>query len=107
VRAQSVRGCVCACLCLWLVVSAAGGKLLGPSGRLIIYGPFKKNGKFTTKSNEQFDTSLKGRDPRWGYRDVESDIMPEAERNGLTLLECHEMPANNFMLTFARAHPPL
>jgi len=90
-----------------LGIIGAGGKLLGPTGRLVIYGPFKKDGKFTTESNQRFDTSLRGRDPRWGYRDVESELVPEAERNGLSLLECHEMPANNFLLSFGRTNPPL
>lgn len=88
-------------------MTAAGGKVLRASGRLVLYGPFKKEGRFTTESNERFDTSLRGRDPRWGYRDIESEVVPEAERNGLALLECHEMPANNFLLVFAKQNPPL
>ena len=81
----------------------AAGKMLAHNGRLVVYGPFKKAGAFTTDSNASFDTSLRGRNPQWGYRDVESDMIPEAERHGLSLLECHAMPANNFMLVFAKS----
>jgi hypothetical protein len=42
-----------------LGLMAGASRALGPSGRLIIYGPFKVDGKFTTQSNEDFDTSLK------------------------------------------------
>lgn len=84
----------------YIFVGAA--KLLQPNGRLVLYGPFKKNGEFTTESNKAFDSSLRMRDPRWGYRDVESDLVPEAAKCGLDLLECHEMPANNFLLSFGR-----
>ena len=50
-------------------------------------------------SNEAFDASLKGRDPRWGVRDVDelAAITPE-----LVLDEVIAMPANNFVLVFRR-----
>ena len=38
----------------------------GRNGRLVVYGPFKKDGAFTTESNESFDTSLRQRDASWG-----------------------------------------
>merc|ERR1712146_535664 len=51
-------------------IVAGAGQALCPGGQLIIYGPFKKNGGFTTQSNADFDASLRSRDPQWGYRDV-------------------------------------
>ncbi|KAL9643066.1 hypothetical protein ABK040_002826 [Willaertia magna] len=70
-------------------------------GLLIIYGPFKVNGKFTTESNENFDISLKERNSCWGLRDLEK-VVEEAERNDLILIETKDMPANNFILVFRR-----
>ena len=32
---------------------------LRPGGRLFVYGPFKRDGKFTTDSNQQFDAKLR------------------------------------------------
>ena len=36
----------------------------------MLYGPFKKNNRFTTESNAAFDESLRRRNPTWGYRDI-------------------------------------
>jgi len=32
---------------------------LRPGGRLFVYGPFKRDGQFTTDSNQQFDAKLR------------------------------------------------
>ena len=58
-----------------------------------------RGGAHTAPSNEAFDASLKGRDPRWGVRDVDelAAITPE-----LVLDEVIAMPANNFVLVFRR-----
>ena len=77
------------------------GELLGAAGKLLLYGPFSVDGEPTTESNAAFDRSLKGRDPRWGYRDV-ADICREAEGSALHLVERRDMPANNFTLVFER-----
>ena len=53
-------------------ICAGAGRALGVGGSLVIYGPFKLDGKFTSDSNAAFDTSLKGRNGEWGYRDVVS-----------------------------------
>ena len=54
------------------------------TGRLLTYGPYKVDGKFTTDSNKAFDTTLRGRNPLWGYRDV-AECEAEAVKNGLQL----------------------
>ena len=75
---------------------------LKPSGLLMLYGPYKYNGQFTTESNASFDQWLKDRDPASGIRDFEA-LMATAKCTGLTLTRDYAMPANNQMLIFERA----
>lgn len=82
---------------------AGAGALLGPGGRLFLYGPFSRNGAHTSPSNKSFDASLKSRDPRWGVRDLDLEIMPLAAKAGLRLVAIEEMPANNLSVIFERA----
>lgn len=81
---------------------AGAGRILGPDGRLILYGPFKRDGRHTADSNEGFDQSLRERNPRWGVRDLEGEVVPAAATNGLTLSAVEVMPANNLSVVFAR-----
>ena len=74
---------------------------LKPSGLLMLYGPYKYNGKFTTESNARFDQWLKDRDPASGIRDFEA-LMTTAKCTGLILTQDYAMPANNQMLIFER-----
>ncbi len=76
-------------------------RLLPPGGLLYLYGPFNVDGRFTAPSNEQFDASLRARDPAWGLRDV-SQVAAEAELRGLALGETVQMPANNLSLILRR-----
>jgi len=79
---------------------AAG--LLDEKGILMIYGPFKDNGTFTTESNEEFHTTLVSTGVSgWGLKDI-SDLKKAAESHGLELKETIDMPSNNFMLVFGR-----
>lgn len=48
--------------------AAGAGKVLRPGGLLLVYGPFKVDGKCTTESNASFDMSLRQQNPEWGYR---------------------------------------
>ena len=77
-------------------------RLLRTEGRLLLYGPFKRDGKHTAISNAVFDTSLRERDPDWGVRDI-VDLEALADRVGLALIETAPMPANNLILVFGRA----
>ncbi|MGY3449597.1 DUF938 domain-containing protein [Bradyrhizobium sp. USDA 4353] len=81
---------------------AGAGEVLSPGGLLMLYGPFKRGGKHTAVSNAVFDTSLREGNPEWGVRDI-TDLDALAARNGLTLREIVEMPANNMILVFARS----
>ena len=75
---------------------------LKSSGLLMLYGPYKYNGQFTTESNAAFDQWLKDRDPASGVRDFET-VIATAQGSGLTLAQDYAMPANNQMLIFERA----
>lgn len=81
---------------------AGAGCLLKPAGRLFLYGPFSRNGVNTAPSNEEFDASLKSRDPAWGVRDLDRDIIPLATAAGLSLAAIEEMPANNQSVVFEK-----
>ena len=75
------------------------GKKLAEGGLLILYGPYKYGGDFTTQSNADFDAWLKERDPHSGIRDFEwvNDL---ADQHGLSLQADLSMPANNQILIF-------
>lgn len=75
---------------------------LRSSGLLMLYGPYKYNGQFTTESNAAFDQWLKDRDPASGVRDFEA-VIATAQCSGLALAQDYAMPANNQMLIFERA----
>ena len=74
--------------------------LNGPSV-LCIYGPFKYKGRFTTKSNEEFDKWLKCRDPESGIRNFE-EVNGLALEQGFKLVSDHNMPANNQCIVWSR-----
>lgn len=81
---------------------AGAARLLEPGGKLFLYGPFSKNGAHTAPSNEAFDASLKARDACWGVRDLDRDLAPLAQKNGLRLDALVEMPANNFSAVYRK-----
>lgn len=68
-------------------VSAIGSKL-------IIYGPFKYHGEFTSASNQVFDQSLRVRGVGSAIRDFEA-VDELAREQGFDLLQDVSMPANN------------
>ena len=80
---------------------AGAGRALASGGLLLVYGPFKVGGAHTSGSNAEFDESLRGRDPRWGIRDLER-VIEHAAAAGLEHHETTEMPANNKLLVFVR-----
>ncbi len=77
------------------------GKLLPSRGLLFTYGPYRVAGQHTAPSNEQFDESLRRRNPDWGVRDVD-ELKELASREGLVLVEKMAMPANNFLLAWRK-----
>lgn len=81
---------------------AGAGRTLRLGGRLLLYGPFGRDGVMVP-SNQDFVDSLKRRDARWGVRDLERDILPLAAANGLDMADIIEMPANNLSVIFEKA----
>jgi SAM-dependent methyltransferase len=81
---------------------AGAGRLLQRGGKLFLYGPFARNGAHTSPSNAAFDESLRARDPDWGVRDLDFEIVPLAAAAGLTLEEIIDMPANNLSVVFKK-----
>ncbi|MCF6209201.1 MAG: class I SAM-dependent methyltransferase [Gammaproteobacteria bacterium] len=77
------------------------GQVLAPGGRFCLYGPFNRDGKFTSESNAHFDVWLKQRDPKSGIRD-RAELDELAQGQGLQPVADHEMPANNRILVWQR-----
>lgn len=84
-----------------LGLMAGAGRLLRSGGVLITYGAYKRGGRHTAPSNEDFERWLKSLDPRFGVRDM-ADVEAAANAQGLKLREIVEMPANNSSLVFER-----
>ena len=78
------------------------GQVLSAGGVLVLYGPFKRGGEFTSDSNRDFEGWLKGLDPSFGQRDMEW-VAELGAAVGLELREARPMPANNFSLVFQRS----
>ena len=80
---------------------AGARDVLTPGGVLVLYGPYRRHGRHTAPSNEQFDAQLRATDPDWGLRDLET-VIAAAGEVGLGLDEIVEMPANNFAVVLRR-----
>jgi len=81
---------------------AGSSRILANAAPLILYGPFKRNGRHTAPSNQTFDDSLRAQNPRWGVRCLETEALPLAGKSGFALDEVVEMPANNLTVIFRR-----
>jgi hypothetical protein len=68
---------------------------------MVLYGPYRRFGRHTAPSNEQFDAQLRARNPDWGVRDLEA-VIAAADERGYALDEIAEMPANNFAVVLHR-----
>jgi hypothetical protein len=75
--------------------------VMSPGALLTVYGPFNRNGQFSSASNAAFDAQLRAADPRRGIRDFEA-VDALATVAGLALLEDRAMPANNRCITWQR-----
>ncbi len=73
--------------------------ILKPGAVLVIYGPFRYAGQYTSESNASFDEMLHARDPKSGIRDFEA-VDALARGIGFVLQADHRMPANNQTLVW-------
>lgn len=71
---------------------------LRPGGRVVVYGPFLRNGKTTSDGDAEFDARIRTETPGAGYKDVRwvLDVWTNA---GLAPDAPQDMPANNLLLS--------
>jgi len=81
---------------------AGASQLLPAEGVLVLYGPFRREGRHTAPSNEAFDRHLRSGNPDWGVRDLEA-VTEVASCNGRALRDMIAMPANNLCIVFRPA----
>lgn len=77
------------------------GRVLQPGGKLVVYGPFRYAGDYTSPSNARFDAWLKSTDTERGVRDFEW-AAERARLSGLHLVVDVAMPANNQCLVWRK-----
>lgn len=77
------------------------GNVIAPGGILFLYGPYRRQGRHTSPSNEAFDAQLKAQNPEWGVRNLE-DVVQLAGTVGLELEGTHDMPANNLVVVLRK-----
>src|SRR5690606_34007500 len=70
--------------CVSLMIMS--GQNLQAGAKLLIYGPFKYQGQFTSQSNQDFDHSLKSISKERGIRDFEM-VVECLRKNGFTLMK--------------------
>lgn len=78
---------------------AGAARILPADGVLYLYGPYRRDGRHTSESNERFDEELRRQNASWGVRDVEAIASLAADAGfGPPVIEA--MPANNHSLVF-------
>jgi cyclopropane fatty-acyl-phospholipid synthase-like methyltransferase len=80
---------------------AGVSRVLRCRGLFVLYGPFNRDGKFTSESNREFDESLRARDPSMGIRDDQA-MIALARRCELIYAADYSMPARNRMLIWQK-----
>lgn len=76
-------------------------RTLAADATVVVYGPFNRDGGYTSDSNREFDAWLRARDGDSGIRDFEA-VDRLARAIGLRLLDDRAMPANNRCLVWRR-----
>lgn len=77
-------------------IIANAARALRPKGKLMIYGPFLRDGQTTSDGDAAFDASLRAQDPSIGYKDLAWVQAQFGQANLATRIT--QMPANNLML---------
>jgi SAM-dependent methyltransferase len=76
-------------------------RVLRTGGRFCLYGPFNREGRCTSQSNQAFDAALRARDPKMGLRDDQA-LKALGNQQGLGFAGEHALPANNRVLVWTR-----
>ncbi|RRJ84388.1 DUF938 domain-containing protein [Aestuariirhabdus litorea] len=66
-----------------------------------LYGPFNREGRFTSEGNRALDSWLRERDPDSGIKDL-AQMVERLEEAGFDYRGEQAMPANNLLLRFTR-----
>ncbi len=75
--------------------------ILRDSGVFVLYGPFRRGGRFGTTSNADFHRSLRQRDSGMGIRHLE--VLDDLARGGgLRRIRLYAMPANNYLAVWVK-----
>lgn len=82
------------------LIDHAASALL-PGGRFCCYGPFRRDGEFSTPSNARFDASLRAHGVGMGIRDLET-IDALCVEAGLERRVSYAMPANNLLVVWEK-----
>lgn len=77
-------------------------RVLRHRGLFFLYGPFNRNGQFTSESNRAFDQSLRARNPMMGIRDDQA-LIALARRCDLTYAADYSMPARNRLMVWQKS----
>jgi hypothetical protein len=77
-------------------------RCLSGDGRLLVYGPFRRDGRHTADSNIRFDAQLRAENPEWGVRDT-ADLARVAADQGLLCERIIDMPRDNSILVYGRS----
>jgi hypothetical protein len=83
------------------VLIEEAARTLGPGGRLVVYGPFLRDGVATSPGDAAFDADLRAQDPSIGYKNlawVLSCMQAAGLRPGV-----EPMPANNLAIVAFKA----
>ncbi|HEY8587662.1 MAG TPA: DUF938 domain-containing protein [Rhodanobacter sp.] len=75
--------------------------VLAADATVVIYGPFNRDGRYSSDSNAAFDQWLKARGEHMAIRDAEA-VGALADAAGLVRLDDVAMPANNRCLIWRR-----
>lgn len=82
------------------LIKQFGGRLREGS-RVVIYGPFKYAGNFTSPAHEELDQTLKAADPSSGIRSFE-DVNNAMIKNGFELVMDETLPGAHQVLVYKR-----
>ena len=76
-------------------------RIIEPRGYMCLYGPFNRDGQFTSDSNRAFDEMLRTKNPAMGIRDDRA-MISLGRKHGLSFAAEYAMPANNRVLVWTR-----